>query len=385
MLALTGDTTMTTGRSARILVTLWLATCGVMIQGAQAPPAKNPLLKLAEPWPDAEQMRQRKATAESLRLFSDERPIAFTLAGDFKTINKDRDPNSKKRYPAQLTMTREDGRTDVMTVQLGARGHLRRMARTCDFVPLRLELQKDQLKDTLFEGQDALKLVVQCRNAGDFEEYLLREYLAYRIFNVLSPHGLRARLAKVTYLDAAGKPAGNRYGMLLEDDSDVAKRMLGRTVELQRVQFKDLDPDTLATMMIFEYMIGSTDFSIYALHNVILVQTPDRMLYTVPYDFDLTGLVSPPYAIPDRRFPIKSVKDRYYRGPCRTLEQVAPIVANFTAKQAIVMGLADTIPDLGKLSRDETKSFLDEFFRSIKDQRNVKRLFVDGCSKAPAM
>jgi hypothetical protein len=376
---------MTTLRSARIFVTLLLATCCVIGAGAQAPPAKNPLLKLAEPWPDAEQLRQRKTAAELLRLFADERPIAFTLAGDFKAINKDRNPNSRKRFPAHLTMTREDGRTDVIEVQLGARGHVRRMKQTCDFVPLRLEFAKDAVKETLFEGQDALKLVVQCRNAGDFEEYLLREYLAYRILNVLTPHGLRARLTRVTYLDAAGKSAGTRYGMLLEDDGDVAKRMLGRTVELPRVQFKDLDATSLATMMIFEYMIGSTDFSIYALHNVVLVQTPDRMLYPVPYDFDMAGLVSPPYAIPDRQFPIKSVKERLYRGPCRTLEQVETILARFAATQGAVMALPDAIPDLGKISRAETKSFLDGFYRSVKDQKEVKRVFVESCSKAPAM
>src|SRR5258706_7734844 len=183
---------MTTLRSARILVTLLLAACFVISAGAQAPPAKNPLLKLAEPWPDTEQLRQRKTAAESLRLFADQRPIALTLAGDFKAINKDHNPNSRKRFPAQLTMTRQDGPTDVITVQLGARGHVRRMKQTCDFVPLRLEFAKDAVKETLFEGQDALKLVVQCRNAGDFEENLLREYLAYRILNVLTPHGLRA-------------------------------------------------------------------------------------------------------------------------------------------------------------------------------------------------
>ncbi len=173
--------------------------------------------------------------------------------------------------------------------------------------------------------------------------------------------------------------------MLLEDDGDVAKRMLGRTVALPRVQFKDLDATSLATMMIFEYMIGGTDFSIYALHNVVLVQMPDRTLHPVPYDFDMTGLVFPPYAIPDRQFPIKSVKERLYRGPCRTLEQVEAILARFTATQAAVMALPDTIPDLGRLSRADTKSFLESFYRSVKDQKEVKRVFVESCSKAPAM
>src|SRR5213079_225449 len=98
--------------------------------------------------------------------------------------------------------------------------------------------------------------------------------------NLLTPRSVRARLAKITYVDSAtDKTIGTRYGIFLEDDSDVARRMEGRTVQLPRVLFKDVDADTLETMMVFEYMIGNTDFSLYALHNVIFVQTPDRSLY----------------------------------------------------------------------------------------------------------
>jgi hypothetical protein len=154
---------------------------------------------------------------------------------------------------------------------------------------------------------------------------------------------------------------------------------------LQHVPFKDLDADTLETMMVFEYMIGSTDFSIYALHNVILVQTPNRMLYPVPYDFDMTGLVHPPYAVPDRRLPIASVRERLYRGPCRTLEQVEPILATFNARKELVIALADRIADLGKASRQEAKNYLEGFYSSVKNQKDVKGLFVEGCSKASAM
>ena len=103
----------------------------------------------------------------------------------------------------------------------------------------------------------------------------MREYLAYKVFNQMTAKSVRARLAKVTYVDSAtGKPMGTRAGIFLEDDGDVAKRMGGRTVELPRVQFKDVDSDTLNAMMLFEYMVGNTDFSLYALHNVVFVQTP---------------------------------------------------------------------------------------------------------------
>lgn len=366
-----------------ILVALSLALLlGAVPSGQAPPPPKSPFQKLAEPWPDAEQMRQRKAMAEALRLFGAEDPVAFTLTADFKTINKDRDPKSKKQYPAELSIA---GGAGAIPIKLNARGHVRRMARTCDNVPLKIEFPEDKVGGTIFDGQDSLKLVVQCRNAGAFEQFLLREYLAYRVMNLITPQSFRARLARVSYIDPSGKPIGERYGMLLEDDSDVAKRMLGRTVELPRVLFKDLHAETLDTMMLFEYMIGSTDFSIYALHNVVFVQKPDRSLHSVPYDFDMAGLVSPPYAIPDKRLPIQSVKDRLYRGPCRTQEQLESALAPFRAQKDRMLALPDTIPDLSKGSVNDAKNYLEDFYEAIKDPKDVKRLFVDGCKQTPTM
>jgi hypothetical protein len=353
---------------------------------APAPAKKNPLLKLTQPWPSAEEMRERQAEAEALPLFATPDPITFTLAGDFKAINKDHDANSTKRFAAELRFAREDGRIDVLPVKLSARGHVRRMARTCDYVPLRVEFAADGLKETPFKGQKALKLVVQCRGGGEFEQYILREYLAYRLFNVLTPRSYRARLAKVTYVDlTSGQTVASRAALFLEDDSDVARRMSGRTVELQRILFKDVDRDTLWTMMVFQYMIANTDFSLYARHNVTQVQMPDRTLLTVPYDFDMSGLVHPPYAIPMRELPIKSVDERLYRGPCREpMELVTPILANFQAKQSVLLGLADSIAQMDKSTRQTVKSFLDGFYGSIKSDRDVKRLFVD-CKAAPTM
>lgn len=349
---------------------------------AKAPAKKNPLLKLVEPWPSPEKLKERREKAESNPLFTATDVLPVTLVGDFKTINKDHDPKSRQKYPGAV---RFDDASEL-PVQFRARGHVRRMARTCDYVPLRLEFDSKKAgAKTLFSGQEALKLVVQCAGGGDYEQYLLREYLAYRIYNLITHQSFRARLAKVTYVDkASGKTTGTRLGMFLEDETDVAHRLEGRVVELQRLMFDDLDSDSLMPTMIFEYMIGNTDVSIYALHNVRIVQRPDKTLHLVPYDFDLSGLVNAPYAVPARGFMIKSVTERIYRGPCRRQELVDPYIANFVAKRDEIRALPDSIPGMSRDSRSEAKSYIDSFYSAIKTSKDVKSLFVS-CAAKPTM
>ena len=342
------------------------------------PAKKNPLLKLIEPWPAPEKMKERRETAEALPLFAASDVLEVTLVGDFKAINKDHDPNSKQRYPGAV----RTADNKELRVQFGARGHVRRMSKTCDYVPLKVEFVKKETKGTVFAEQDALKLVVQCSGGGDFEQYILREYLAYRIYNVITRYSFRARLARVSYVDkASGKPAGTRAGIFLEDEGDVARRMEGRVVDLPRLLFENVQNDTLMPTMIFEYMIGNTDMSIYALHNVRIVQLQDKSLHVVPYDFDYSGLVNAPYALPARGFLIKNVTERVYRGPCRNQEIVDPYVANFLAKKDLVLALPDQIPGISRAARDEARSYLAGFYSSVDSPKDVRSVFVNCSSK----
>jgi hypothetical protein len=369
---------------AVVLLLAGLIAWPAAAQTPQPPAAKakkNPLLKLVEPWPTPEKLAERREEAEKNPLFLETDVLPVTLVGDFKAINKDRDPDSKQKFPGALRLA---DNTDI-PLQFRARGHVRRMARTCDYVPLLLDFDKKAGKGTLFARQDALKLVVQCAGGRDYEQFLLKEYLAYRIYNLLTHQSFRARLAKVSYVDkATGKPMGTRMGMFLEDETDVAHRLEGRVVELRRLMFADLDSDALMPAMLFEFMIGNTDLSIYALHNVRIVQRQDKTLHVIPYDFDLSGLVNAPYATPGRDFLIKSVTERLYRGPCRNQEMVDPYIANFVAKKDAIRALPDAIPGISKQTRDETRNYIDSFYGAIRKPRDVKTLFVS-CSPKPTM
>ena len=192
-------------------------------KGAKAPVDPNA-------WPDAKTIADRRKSSENRRLFRSTDPLEITITANFKSVNNDRVPNSTKTFPGTIEYAGEEGHARVRCRSaLRGRGHARRQI--CSFVPLRLELPKEQTRNTVLDGHGPIDLGTHCSNSQ--EELVLREYAAYRIYNLLTPRSFRARLVKATYLDATTKkPIATRHAMLIEDADDVAKRMEGRIVDL---------------------------------------------------------------------------------------------------------------------------------------------------------
>ena len=118
---------------------------------------------------------------EPARLFNDNSEMKVTLSGPWRTIRN----RVKKddRYPAQLTYKEADGTSYTLDVEVAPRGLSRRF-RVCDFPPLKIHFDKKQTKDTEFEGNKSLKLVTYCKTGSEYEQYYIKEYLIYRIYNV---------------------------------------------------------------------------------------------------------------------------------------------------------------------------------------------------------
>lgn len=348
-------------------------------------PRKPPSAILIEPWPDAAKRAERRADAEARRLFQQSDPLVLSITADFKAVNRDRDPSSKKTFPA--TLTAEDaagtGLSDPVPVTLRARGHARRAK--CALVPLSIDFPRKSMSGTVFDGQGRLKLVAPCYGQASYEQYVLREYLAYKLHALITPMAFRVRLAKVAFIDAkAGKKAGPYHAFLIEDDSDLARRLEGRVLDMPRVPFKDIQLDSLTRLMLFQYMIGNTDFSIYGLHNANLLQTVDGAFHPIVWDFDISGLVDVPYGLPDPRLKIASIRERLYRGPCRTMAEYEPLLAAFRAKEAEALALFD-LPALSERDRRDARRYLEEFFSLLGRPAQLKRELVDGCRPTSLM
>jgi len=359
---------------------------------AQAPPAPTPAqaatqAKSPKPWPpDADTLKKRRLEAEALPLFSSFEPVDVTITADFKAVQRDRDVNSKKLYPGTFSIVTGGVAGPAIPIQLRTRGHVRRNARTCGFAPLRLEFPKDQIKGTIFEGQGAVKLGTHCQDGDVFQQYMLKEYLANRLLNTVTPRSLRVRLAHVTYADtAAGKKPYTKLGIFYEDADDMAKRMDARELPVPRQMFSGLDQPSLLFMSLFQYMIGNTDYSILVLHNVIMLDDAKGVRYAVPYDFDYSGFVYAHYAVPAKALGLSSVRERMYRGPCKAEGQVDEALQPFRDKKDELLALPASLPDLDEGHRKNAEKYLNEFFELISRPDKVKRTFVTDCKPIGGM
>ncbi|HEX6316229.1 MAG TPA: hypothetical protein VFZ73_15275 [Gemmatimonadaceae bacterium] len=336
--------------------------------------------------PTPEKIAEWKKEAEGRALFTADTPVELTLVGNYKVIAKDRDTLSTTEYWGEVRMKDGNGADLKIPVQLRTRGHYRLANRNCSFVPLRLDFKKGDVKGTVFDGQDKLKLITHCRSNDQYDEYMVREYLAYKVHNLITPRSYRARMAKVTYVDSAtGNPIETRNGVFLEHEDDVARRMEGEIVEIRRALFDDVDQNQILELAIFAAFIGHVDWSLAALHNVRLVKQQNGNFMPVLYDMDFTGLVSTKYSIPDPRLGIRSVKDRLYRGPCKMPEELAAFFTPYRENKDAILKLYDDTPGLDNRYRNDAKNWLTQWFKLLESPRDAKWMFKDNCVVAPGV
>ncbi len=328
--------------------------------------------------------------AENAPLFSSHELIQLTLTADFRSLSReDRDARvDSEERPAILEWTGSSGITEIQEILIGTRGNFRLSKRNCDFPPLRLNVKKGEVVGTLFEIQDKIKLVSPCKLKQDYwQQYVLSEYLVYRMFNALTPRSFRVRMAQITYVDETGEDETfTRYAFLIEDDSELAKRNGFIKWDWPGGQLNPvlLDKGHAILVEFFQYMIGNTDWSGAEMHNMELLRDPNGRPFPVPFDFDFSGIVDARYAVPDQSLPIRSVRDRHFRGFCpdqvgRQTDQYQAVIDLFKENKAEIYGLWQSMDGLEPDRLKDTTEYLDEFFEILDDPDKVQREILDQC------
>jgi len=291
--------------------------------------------------------------------------------------------DDRSSHDALLTYFETDGDSVSIHVEIEARGNYRRSRDNCDFPPIRIMFPEDTVTNTLFSGQDKLKLVTHCvDNRKIFSEYLLREYLAYRIYNLLCDESYKVRLARITYNDSEGKNKQlTRFAFFIEKTKHLASRIGGIEIEFSGLVKEITDTELTLLFSVFQYLIGNTDWSIPGLHNVKLISLPGPKYIPVPYDFDFSGHVGTHYAIPDPKIPIESIFQRLYRGPCVELDTILSILELFNSKKPEIYSLISDFEYMEKKEREKILRYYNKFYKTLNNDKKIKREFILNCSE----
>ncbi|MEZ4827102.1 MAG: hypothetical protein R3C61_12625 [Bacteroidia bacterium] len=313
-------------------------------------------------------------------LFEAEDIVKITITANMESLLKDRE-EERSYHPAVLSYTQGEGNSVEIPLRLRVRGNFRRQKSTCDFPPLLLNF--DTLtQNTIFEGQNKLKLVTHCKTKSKgFDQYVLAEYLIYKMYNQLTDSSFRVRLVQVVYQDSAGKSEPlEKFGFFIEDEDQVATRMGGRILEVTNVHPDKTNYIWANHLAVFEYMVGNTDWSISGLHNIRLVMmNPAEPPVAVPYDFDWAGFVNTPYALPNPELGIVSVKDRLFRGFCRTEEEFAASFQLFQQKKEVFLQLIEGNEWLDSKSKTSLSKYILQFYDILDNPKSVDREFYQNC------
>ncbi len=322
------------------------------------------------------------AAAEPAKpLFANDQLIHVTIRAPIKQVASSEDRS--RAVAGTLAIGAES-----LPIRLSPRGITRLRKETCQFPPLRVDFTGAPAADSLFAGQRRLKLVTHCRPSEGHQQYLLLEYAAYRLYNQLTPNSFRARLAQVDYVEDNGKPVTSRLGFFIEDLSDVARRNgMAEARVGARVPVASLNSADAARFAIFEYLISNLDWAMQAgpagdtcCHNSRLISASGVPPYTtVPYDFDYSGFVDAPYAVPPEGINVSSVKARHYRGFCRHNAEALKAAADIRAQGPALLGILAQIPQIKDGTRRKAAAFLERSLADIASDQAVTSNLLKTC------
>jgi hypothetical protein len=311
-------------------------------------------------------------------LFSSETPLDLEIVTNFKLIKGSR--SDTVFFPTFIKFKDQEGNSDSVPVNLRGRGNSRRVQ--CFFTPLWLKIPKGATKNTPFEGNRSLKLVLPCQEGESFNHLVTKEYIVYKLFEQVSPYHFQTRMINLTLTDRQSKK-GKTYALtafVLEDVDNVAENYEAKTKDSGLI-FPQLINDTLALKQdFFAFMIGNTDWSNTTQHNVKMLDKGDGKFIPVPYDFDYSGFVNAPYAIPYSYLPIKKVTERLYRGICRN-EALTQFVKNefLQSETRIFTTLENYRTFLPKPEFEQARDFLLDFFSILKNESEFQSQLAGAC------
>jgi len=317
---------------------------------------------------------------EEIMLFESDELLEISLKFDITHYRRKRDDT--EYLPAILIYHTSSTDSIVKNLRVRCRGKSR--LSICSFPPLMLNFQKQDSVEGEFSRVDKIKMVTHC-SAGR-EDYLLKEYLIYKLYNVLTDYSFRVRLLRVNYINTfkESKPI-REFAFVIEPPESLGKRLNAVEVETRmNITQKQIRPEVMDRMAIFQYMIGNTDWTVPIFHNNVLILSQSYphgqgQGIAVAYDFDYSGLVNAGYAVPADQLKINSVRERRYIGICRSEETFINALKEFADKKEDFYRVINEFQYLSLPQKKQMISYLDGFYRGFDKRNSIVKTLLKEC------
>lgn len=320
------------------------------------------------------------------KIFASDQTLEITLIAPWRDII--RDEKNQNPYRATIKFTDNLGNANSIPLTVQRRGKTRQVV--CKQPPIKLRFEKDAVAGTAFRGQKSLKLVTHCDKGEKWEQYYIKEMLAYRMYNLMTDLSFRVKPLSVNYVDNdSGKVRDDHFGFLIEDDSELAKRNDLKKLKAAKIYPDQLEATEASRFALFQLMIANVDFAATSgpdankcCHNARLIGLDEiKNIYAVPYDFDVSGMVDAHYAVPNQALPIKKVTQRLFRGYCMHNNTLEAARQEFLAKEQAIYALVRNESRLTKRSSDAVVKYLAAYFEILRDQKKFGKQVIQKCRK----
>lgn len=318
---------------------------------------------------------------DPVAFFNEDATINLQLWGHLKNIDQEKQFGIKR--PGFAQMEWPDGTGYKGAIEYTGRGKSR--FEMCYPPPLMLYFKNKKGGELSSLGK--LKMVWSCKAGEYYNKLILREFLAYKMYNLITPYSFRVRLLNVTFNDSSRN--GNvisRKAFLLENVDDLAERLHCREYQDTVISPLETNRQLYSLMVMFQYMIGNTDWAIINYQNIKLIASDTARQFqpiTIPYDFDNSGLVNANYAVPPENMPIDNVTERYNKGMALSMEEIKLAGAVFESKKDDILALVENVEGLTSGDRRYIRDYLDGFFEEMKDFERFSKVFLRNTKSEP--
>ncbi|MEE9371645.1 MAG: hypothetical protein V3V00_01180 [Saprospiraceae bacterium] len=312
----------------------------------------------------AEEIDNRPSFYSKLSSITD---LSVTISTDYDQLIYNKGEDEDIYQEATMTVFNGSEARIISNVLIRPRGVTRRSL--CDFPPLMIKIQKKERKKLDIKKSDNIKLVSFCKDDVNFGNLVMKEYLIYKLYNILTDTSYNVKLAHVTVKDTLNNiKISDQFAFLIEPTDDMARRLGCIYDEKDSSPVKKIHKEQYKNFVVFQYMVGNTDWNLSGRHNIRMLECNSiNGPKPVPYDFDYSGLVNAGYAKPHPMLPIKKVTERLFqfRGPAK--EDFSATYTTFKLKKSEFYAVINDFPHLDKNMKSEMISFLNEFYTNISN------------------